>query len=83
MSIVVAKVFHHVFQFFLYYVVKFIWQVLFFFVTRHRVYGLNYSGVGGQHTIMIIDTRPEQEAAYFTFDKFQQIDSDYFIKGQK
>ena len=29
---------------------------------------------------MIIDIR---EAAYLTFDKFQQIDSDYFIKGQK
>ena len=37
----------------------------------------------GGHDIMIIDTGPEREAAYFTFDKFQQIDSDYFIKGQK
>ena len=29
---------------FLYYVVKFIWQALLLFVTRHRVYGINYSG---------------------------------------
>ena len=40
------------------------------------------NGIGG-HTLMIIGAGPERGAAYFTFDKFQQIDSDYFIKGQK
>ena len=81
---VVAKIFHNVFDFLALCRKVYLPVVLLLCNTPQEFVESTILGNGiGGHTIMIIDTKPKREAAYFTFDKFWQIDSDYFIKGQK
>ena len=83
-QVIVAKIFHNVFDFLALCRKVYLPVVLLLCNTPQEFVESTILGNGiGGHTIMIIDTKPKREAAYFTFDKFWQIDSDYFIKGQK
>ena len=83
-QVVVAKIFHNVFDFLALCRKVYLPVALLLCNTPQEFVESTILGNGiGGHTLMIIGARPERGAAYFTFDKFQQIDSDYFIKGQK